>query len=159
MFQFYQLQNNILEQDEVLLFSILSHPPPAPRYRQELPQIIGIILILKITTKFTVSPSCLIRVVSCKLVGGFFVFPRLGFITKRLSVQADLCFLESLKLSSFASLTGLLSPRLILHKHSAKFKVPLYCYPYYCCDCFILNDLMFFRSYAQFVRCERKSCS
>ena len=71
------------------------------------------------------------------------MFPRLGFITKRLSVQADLCFLESLKLSSFACLTGLLSPRLILHKHSAKFKVPLYCYPYYCCDCFILNDQCF----------------
>ena len=61
LFQFYQLQNNILAQDEVLLFSILS---PAPPYWQELPQIIGIIPILKITTKFTVSPSYLIRVVS-----------------------------------------------------------------------------------------------
>ena len=134
-----------------------SRPPRAPRYRQELPQIIGIILILKIIIKFTVSPSCLIRVVSYKLLGGFFVFPRLGFITKGLSVQADLCFLESLKLSSFGCLTALLLPRLILHKHSAKFKVPLYWYPYYCCDCFILNDLMFSRSYAQIVRCERKS--
>ena len=82
-----------------------------------------------------------------------FVFPRLGFITKGLSAQADLCFLES----SFGCLTALPSPRLILQKHSAKFKVPLYCYPYYCGDCFILNDLMFFRSYAQIVKCERKS--
>ena len=147
MFQFYQLQNNILAQDEVLLFfhPVPPPPPPAPRYRQELTQIIGIILILKITIKFTVSASCLIRVVSCKLLGGFFVFPRLGFITKGLTVQADLCncFLES----SFGCLTALLSPRLILLKHSAKFKVPLYCYPYYCCDCFI------FRSYAQIGTC------
>ena len=85
------------------------------------------------------------------------MFPRLGFITKGLSVQADLGFLESLKLSLFGCLSALLSPRLILHKHSAKFKVPLYCYPYYYCDCFILNDLMFFRSYVQIVTCERKS--
>ena len=127
--------------------------PPAPRYRQELPQIIGIIPILKITTKFTVSPSCLIRVVSWKLLGGCFVFPRLGFITKGLSVQTDLCIFE-------AQLIWLLHCVTITYfciNILQSLKCLPYCFPYYHCSFFISNDLIFFRSYAQICTCERKS--
>ena len=65
-------KQSILAQDEVLLLC-----PPLPRYPQELPQIIVITLILKITIKFTVSPSCLFRVISCKRLGGL-CFPDLA---------------------------------------------------------------------------------
>lgn len=42
---------------------------------------------LKITIKFSVGPSCLIQVVSCKPLWGCFVFSSLGFITKGWIVQ------------------------------------------------------------------------
>ena len=68
---------------------------------------------------------------SCKPLRSCFVFPRLGFITKGLSVQTDLCFLE-------AQLIWLLhcGYLLILYKHSAKFKVPLLLLSLHHCDFF-----------------------
>ena len=149
MFQFHQLQNNILAQDEILLFSIPHSPSLPARVTSNNRHNSYYLNHNQIYSKRIMPYTGSLLQTSWR-----FVFPRLGFITKGLSVQTDLCFLEQ---SSFGCLAALLSPSLILHEHSAKFKVPLSCYPYYCCDCFILNDLMFFRSYAQIGACGYKS--
>ena len=115
--------------------------PPAPPYRQDLPQIIGIIPILKITTKFTVSPSYLIRVVSWKLLGGYFVFARLGFITKGLSVQTDLCIFEAqlIWLLHYVTITYFCINIL------QSLKCLPYCYSYYHCSFFYFKWFNFFQ--------------
>ena len=94
LFQFYQLQNNILMHTRWSFTFFPSRPPATGKSYLKWSQIISIKLILKITIKFTISPSCLIWIVSCKLLRSCFVFPRFGFITQGLSVQKDLCFLE-----------------------------------------------------------------